>query len=49
MACTVLVSERLILLLTKLVPMPVAMVWKGIWAWGEGGLGRFGGDPVGVS
>lgn len=43
MGCTVLVLGRWILLLTKLVPMPVGMAWKGIWAWSEG---RSVGDPV---
>jgi len=49
MACTVLVSERWIRLLTKLEPMPVGMAWRGIVVWESGWTGRIGGYPVEVS
>lgn len=49
MARTVLVVERWTLLLTKLVPMPVGMAWRGSGAWGEGWWGRSGRYPIDVS
>ena len=48
MGCTVLVLGRWILLLTKLVPMPVGMAWRGLGVWGRGFWG-FEGYPVEVS